>query len=652
MQRIQSITLRNFKFFYGTETEQEQNKIDLNQNNLLLYGENGSGKSSIYWALYTFLQSCLKTDAQITKYFDPTDPQNLRNRFSNDTDDSAIILEIVNESGTITKEISNKRLETNTTADSTINRITAGSDFINYKYLSKLYDFRNSKDIDLFNWFEREVLMFIDFEESYTDHQGNLSVSTLASDWWKFILEAPETLPKNKRKANTPNQSSEAYVRYTQTTIPKFIELLCTFLNKIKEEANRYLKEEFNEGFKIDFNTESISCQYNKTIRGKTRDGLLHQPKIPLKVIFDHEGLDEIKKEIGKPHTFLNEARLTAIALAIRLAMLEERLYDENSASLLVLDDLLLSLDMSHRDKVLDIILKKVDEYQIFILTHDRAFYSLCKRRIENNLKIDNTYNWEFKEMYQDSTKTGIPCPFIPEKKSYLDLAKKYLKEFDYPASANYIRKESERVLKYILPESKTIKIKDGDDDEGSALLNLDGLISNFIRYFGDLGGNLIPYEKFKEHKDLLMNPLSHDNISSPIYRQEILSAIKIIESLNRLELKLKEPDPNNEHPLILSEIDSEGKDWVYTFYLKDNLRLIKDLNGTWLINNPQCQFISRQNTTDALALETFPSPYNAKLNSGYTTIRHVLGIRTEETDNKKNIIDIVTKNGEPLTVN
>lgn len=104
MQRIQSITLRNFKFFYGLETEQKQNKIDLNQNNLLLYGENGSGKSSIYWALYTFLQSCLKTDVQIKKYFDPTDSQNLRNRFSSDTDDSAIILEIVDENGARTKK--------------------------------------------------------------------------------------------------------------------------------------------------------------------------------------------------------------------------------------------------------------------------------------------------------------------------------------------------------------------------------------------------------------------------------------------------------------------------------------------------------------------------------------------------------------------
>ena len=62
MQKIKSLTLRNFKFFYGTETDYPKNKIELEENNLLLYGENGSGKSTVYWALYTFLQSCLKAD--------------------------------------------------------------------------------------------------------------------------------------------------------------------------------------------------------------------------------------------------------------------------------------------------------------------------------------------------------------------------------------------------------------------------------------------------------------------------------------------------------------------------------------------------------------------------------------------------------------
>ena len=91
MQKIKSITLRNFKFFYGTETEYEHNKIELNENNLLLFGENGSGKSSVYWALYTFLQSCLKSDdAKIKKYFLKEGTQSLRNRYATDDAPSAI----------------------------------------------------------------------------------------------------------------------------------------------------------------------------------------------------------------------------------------------------------------------------------------------------------------------------------------------------------------------------------------------------------------------------------------------------------------------------------------------------------------------------------------------------------------------------------
>ena len=36
---------------------------------LLLYGENGSGKSSIFWGLHTLFESSLKEDEDIQKYF-------------------------------------------------------------------------------------------------------------------------------------------------------------------------------------------------------------------------------------------------------------------------------------------------------------------------------------------------------------------------------------------------------------------------------------------------------------------------------------------------------------------------------------------------------------------------------------------------------
>ena len=55
MYRIKEITLENFKFFYGNR------KLDFERKHILLYGENGSGKSTIYWSIYTWLENAFKT---------------------------------------------------------------------------------------------------------------------------------------------------------------------------------------------------------------------------------------------------------------------------------------------------------------------------------------------------------------------------------------------------------------------------------------------------------------------------------------------------------------------------------------------------------------------------------------------------------------
>src|SRR5579859_3240408 len=102
MQQVQSFKIRNFKYFYGEVPFEVQGK------NLLIFGQNGSGKSSIYWALYTFLQSVYKPDrAQIDKYFARTNEVNLVNRFAPPAEPSSIVVEFINEHHTITrKEIS------------------------------------------------------------------------------------------------------------------------------------------------------------------------------------------------------------------------------------------------------------------------------------------------------------------------------------------------------------------------------------------------------------------------------------------------------------------------------------------------------------------------------------------------------------------
>lgn len=52
--RIQTITITDYKAFFGTH------EINVAGKNLFIYGENGSGKSSLYYALKDFFQSSIE----------------------------------------------------------------------------------------------------------------------------------------------------------------------------------------------------------------------------------------------------------------------------------------------------------------------------------------------------------------------------------------------------------------------------------------------------------------------------------------------------------------------------------------------------------------------------------------------------------------
>src|SRR5690606_1922049 len=92
---------------------------------------------------------------------------------------------------------------------------------------------------------------------------------------------------------------------------------------------------------------------------------------------------------IYRPQSFLNEAKISAIALAIKLSILKRKFNDRVSIpKFIVFDDLMISLDMNNRDKLTDYILNPENElttkYQVFILTHDRSLFYFLKDKIKN----------------------------------------------------------------------------------------------------------------------------------------------------------------------------------------------------------------------------------------------------------------------------
>lgn len=144
------------------------------------------------------------------------------------------------------------------------------------------------------------------------------------------------------------------------------------------------------------------------------------------------------------------------MAVAMRFAVVDVMYQgDENVASALFLDDLLISLDMSTRLSVIDVILAYQDKYQILLFTHDYAFYDILKSRIGD---MGKKRDWLFREMYRkDETLASIPTPLILDDDCAYTKALAYYCKNDYAASANALRRECEEQMKRLLPYNKTI---------------------------------------------------------------------------------------------------------------------------------------------------------------------------------------------------
>jgi hypothetical protein len=80
-------------------------------------------------------------------------------------------------------------------------------------------------------------------------------------------------------------------------------------------------------------------------------------------------------KAIDKPRLFLNEARLSAIAISIYLGTIKRHVQGI-PCKVLFLDDIFIGLDIANRLPLLTILESEFSEYQIFITTYDKPIRS------------------------------------------------------------------------------------------------------------------------------------------------------------------------------------------------------------------------------------------------------------------------------------
>lgn len=520
--RIDKIEVKNFKFF------KDVFPLKVNRKNLLLYGENGSGKSSIYWSIFTHFQAYTKERVEAQKYFTAHHPQNLRNRFVDDAEESYIAITFDDGEGdTKTIKDSNKDYYPDRTDKLRFMRgTTMSSDFLNYKLLSSLFDFRNSEDNQVFGIFEKEVLPYIDFPEPYQKIDGTQTEVLNAGEWWKYIKNVCKTdglIPRNARKTSSFNRGTAEYKAY-QERISAFNRLLNEKLQMLVIRANAIIRDVFHIAAEIILTTES--AVFNRYIGYRKYSALLENPKIYLKAKMTSPLLVD-GSPIDHPRSFFNEAKITCMALALRLAILEDHATTDEFPSILLVDDLLISLDMPFRRMVIRLLLTYSNRFQTFIFTHDRAFFHLVKSEID---RTGNLEEWQSLDLYAKESNGGNVEPAIVEEYDYIENAKYHLQMLEVPASVNALRKAAEKVLKYILAPNDIMQII-----INQGYCNLSNMIGTFKQKYA----GVLKLESLAAHlqddRKLLLNPFSHDDIETPFYRREMEQTIKEIELLGEI---------------------------------------------------------------------------------------------------------------------
>lgn len=600
--KISKITMANFKVFH------EAFEFEPESMNVLMHGENGSGKSSIYWAAYTHFQSALKlaNNQDTKKYFMPDHSERLRNIYLGNEEDSFISIKFIDDNKVEKTYTDGQNLvNTWTSTDSFMTETLYASDFMNYKFLSSMFDFKNSKEVDVFDMFSTDIFPFMQLgKECYRIEDGENNGNDNASFWWGYIKSIYNDgkkgiLPTHQDAGNTYTQNIPIYRMYV-TLIQDFNTNLEKQLERISYITNVKLKEIFGLPIEIDMDLKYAS--FNKKIGNRKYDGKLHNPKILLKAkITDPDIPIDSNREIEHPGTFFNEARLTCIALAIRLAIIELRYRSDSCAQVLFVDDLLVSMDMAHRKPIVDILLNLSNTHQLIWFTHDRSFYDFIAQRITiRNSRSD----WKFLEMYVgDKTITGttMPTPILKIHDTYIDRAKQYLSTCDFPAAASMLRKCCEHQLNRLLPYSWQLDKNSDGASKIAQLSNLMDLVPRFIAYY-DLP-NLTP--NLRNYRKQILNPSAHDDVLTPLYKDEIVSAldeISILPNLVKNELVTYSECGKKEYSM---EIEKDGIIYDIVFMFVDVLSRIS-YNEKSYYGNPRVIVKYKSDNVKGIGLNSY----------------------------------------------
>ena len=469
--RVTKIDIKNFRAFSQTL------EIDLHKagKNLLVYGENGSGKTSLYLALKLFLESSHDSSSRF---------ENHQNIFIEE--DGYIKLHLRANPGANEHVYEWSKTVYETKAPLIIDASRAKG-FLDYKALLEThYIHRESDTVDVFNLLVMNLLANV---------VSNITNRSIGEDWQSVLESHP-----SRRNARIQIETLEGRLK-------DFNSELTRRLDQLKIEASEILR-------KFGYDDDFVALNFDfEAVRYDQKKNSLEGDEIFLTVKFFDENLHA-------HHRFLNEAKLSAIALSIYFAAL--KLQPDSDLKILALDDVLIGLDMSNRLPVLDILREYFSDYQIVLTTYDKAWYEIVKQRTTEK-------EWKYAESYFSKT-DDCEIPIFVENKSYLQKARDFLDDNDYRACAIYLRTSFESILEKFCdknnlcvrycqnPKNLTSNdfwtpTKTGKKNDGSPFVTQAHICD------------------IELYRSIILNPLSHATIVNT-HRKELEGAVKAVENL------------------------------------------------------------------------------------------------------------------------
>ncbi len=494
--RITKLEIQDFRAFYGNHIiEFAKQGHRIRKQNLLLYGENGSGKSSLLLAIQYVLESST-TQLNFDDY---------KNIFRVPPSDRYIELTLRKRNET---KIFKWSPDATTTDDQDIRDASQAKGILDYKKLLEIhFVHRQENSINIFDLLLKSLLgqciNDIDPEQRTFSQQ------------WQHLLEI---IPKRRNNNRQIVIFQESAILFNQGLQAK--------LNELTQEIEHLIKK-FGYAIKISFEFDGIDFNNEIKYNPEHKEISIKNKQILLNVEF-------LQQQVISPHQFLNEAKLTAIAISIYLSSL--LVAPKPKLKLLVLDDIFIGLDMSNRLPLIDILKDKFNDYQIFLMTYDREWYEILKQRLDGN-------KWIYKELYRgeikvkdddDNEKVIAEVPIWKQDKDYIEKAEDYLTIHQDPRiAAVYLRIAFEMILKQFCND-KDIKItyklevkKLSSDDFWKEVIKAKNNNGNLYV------SKLLAFD-VELYRNIIMNPLSHSRITQT-YTGEVAQAIHTIKNLKQV---------------------------------------------------------------------------------------------------------------------